>query len=64
MNLYCWEFTRAVDLIQSISFAQKQPPEVFHRERCSKKYYKIHRKTPVPESLFLIKLQATGLQLY
>ena len=29
---------------------QKQPPEVFH--------FKIHRETPVPESLFLRKLKA------
>ena len=32
--------------------------EVFCKKRCSKKFCKIHRKTPVPESLFLIKLQA------
>ena len=32
--------------------------EVFCKERCSKKFHKTHRKTPVPESLFLIKLQA------
>ena len=31
---------------------QKQPPEVFCKKRCSYKFYKIHRKTPVPESLF------------
>ena len=31
---------------------QKQPPEVFYEERCSYKFHKIHRKTPVPESLF------------
>ena len=28
---------------------QKQPPEVFYEERCSYKFSKIHRKTPVPE---------------
>ena len=39
---------------------QKQPPEVFCEKRCSWKFHKIHRKTPVPESLFLIKLQALG----
>ena len=27
---------------------QKQPPEVFCKKRCSKKFHKIHRKTPVP----------------
>ena len=37
---------------------QKQPPDVFLKKRCSEKFRKIHRKTPVPESLFLIKLLA------
>ena len=37
---------------------QKQPPEVFHEKKFSWKFRKIHRKTPVPEYLFLIKLQA------
>ena len=36
---------------------QKQPPEVFCKKRCSEKFRKIHKKTPVPESLFFIKLQ-------
>ena len=31
---------------------EKQPPEVFFKKRCSQKFFKIHRKTPVPESLF------------
>ena len=31
---------------------QKQPPEMFYKKRCSEKYHKIHRKAPVPESLF------------
>ena len=31
---------------------QKQPPEVFCKHRCSQKFLKIHRKTPVLESLF------------
>ena len=35
---------------------QKQPPEVFCKKRCSQKFRKIHRKTPVPESLFKIFL--------
>ena len=33
-------------------YAQKQPPEVFYKKRCSKEFHKIHRKTPVPGSLF------------
>ena len=36
----------------SLSTKQKQPPELFCMKRCSKKIHKIHRKTPVPESLF------------
>ena len=31
---------------------QQQPPEVFCKKRCLYKFRKIHRKTPVPESLF------------
>ena len=31
---------------------QKQPLEVFYEKRCSFKFHNIHRKTPVPESLF------------
>ena len=30
--------------------SQKQPAEVFCNKRCSLKFCKIHRKTPVPES--------------
>ena len=30
----------------------KQPPELFCKKRCSQKCRKIHRKTPLPESLF------------
>ena len=32
--------------------SQKQPPEVFYIKRYSQKFDKMHRKTPVPESLF------------
>ena len=35
---------------------QKQPPEVFYKKRCSKKF---HRKTPVLESSF-IKVAGLG----
>ena len=41
---------------------QKQPPEVFYK-RCSYKFHKIHRETPVPESFFN-KVAGQGLQLY
>ena len=37
---------------------QKQPPEVFCKKRWLWKFRKIHRKTPAPGSLSLIKLQA------
>ena len=39
----------------------KQPPELFYKKRCSQKFSKIQRKTPVPESLFLNR--AAGLRL-
>ena len=42
---------------------QKHLPEAFCKKMFSWKFHKIHRKTPVPET-FLIKLQASGLQLY
>ena len=29
-----------------------EPPEVFYKKRGSQNFCKIHRKTPVPESLF------------
>ena len=39
---------------------QKQPPEVFYKKSNLKNFHKIYRKTG---SLFLIKLQVSGLQL-
>ena len=39
-------------LSSSIYFmVQKQPPELFYEKRCSQKFRKIYRKTPVPGSL-------------
>ena len=38
---------------------QKQSSEVFYKKSCSKKFYNIHRKTPVQESLFV---NVIGLQ--
>ena len=35
-----------------LHFNQKQPPEMFYKNNCSGKFVKIHRKRPVPESLF------------
>ena len=42
----------AVNMIVSSEAYQKQPPEVFSKKRCFKKFCEIHRKTPVPESFF------------
>ena len=38
-------------------YIQKQSPEVLCKKRCTQKFRKIPKKTPVP---FLIKLQASG----
>ena len=38
--------------VLQIGWFQKQPPEVVCKKRCSKKFLKIRRKTPVLESLF------------
>ena len=39
---------------------EKQPLEVLCKKRCSEKFRKNHRKTPVPESFFNNELQALG----
>ena len=41
----------ALKLVLGQNF-QKQPSDVFYKKRCSLKFRKLHRKTPVPESLF------------
>ena len=33
---------------------QKQPTDLFYAKRYSWRFHKIHRKTPVPESLFCV----------
>ena len=51
---------RGCRVVIGVSLAQKciqldtgeQPPEVFCKKGCSQKFRKIHRKTPVSESLF------------
>ena len=40
---------------------QKQPPKVFYIKRYSQKFRKIHKKTPVSDSLF--NKNKSGLQL-
>ena len=48
-KLYCeGNFNRKI----GHKYLQKQPPEAFYKKRRSWKFCKIHRKTPVPESLF------------
>ena len=47
-------------VIMIIAKLRKQPPEVLCKKRCSQKFHKIHRKTPVPKSLF-IQLQGKHL---
>ena len=36
----------------TVYFPRSSRPEVFCKKRCSQKFRKIHRKTPVPEALF------------
>ena len=60
------QFTRTPKQISMTDLSHNQEvrrscPEVFLKKLF---FHKIHRKTPVPESLFLIKLQASSLQLY
>ena len=35
-----------------VSSFEKQPKEVFYKQRCSLKFRKFHKKTPMWESLF------------
>ena len=35
-----------------VTFVMTNLPEVFFKKRCSQKFHKIDRKTPVPETLF------------
>ena len=52
-----WENNLLFSTVNPTVTKQIQPPEVFFKKKWSEKFQKIHRKTPVPESLFLIKLQ-------
>ena len=36
----------------SLLLLRSSRPEVFYKKSCSQKFHKIHRRTPVPESLF------------
>ena len=44
-----------------INSSQKKPSEVLSNKKCSYKFCKIHRKTPLPESLFFAGLSPTTL---
>ena len=45
-----------------IFLVQKQSSRGVLKKRCSWKFRKIHRKTPLSESIFLTKLQASGFR--
>ena len=52
-NIFVISQSRNVSMITKRSrLLEKQRPEVFFKKRCSKKFCKFHRKTPVPKSLF------------
>ena len=50
-DIWMGSFFTEIDLCMPTTI-QKQPPEVFCKKRCSYKFRKIDRKTPVSESLF------------
>ena len=56
--LYFYVFQRGFEVLNATFQASvyvtivKQPPEVFYVKRCSWKFEKIYRETPVSESLF------------
>ena len=45
-------FQLYVVVLRNKVFIEKQPPDVFYEKGILKKFLKIRRKTPVPESLF------------
>ena len=51
--VYSWPFFDLSSVFHySFFHNQKQPPEVFYEKKVFLEFHKIHRKTPVPESLF------------
>ena len=53
MTVFIFEhITHIILKIVLFNFVQKEPPEVFYKKRCSKKFGTIHRKTLVLEFLF------------
>ena len=41
--------TKRLKRVDKLMMRKKQPPGVFYEKRCSLKFHKIHRRTPVPE---------------
>ena len=63
-NLKKWMYTEISRFYMKNNFGSGRPKVFYKKKRCSSKFHEIHRKTPVAESLFKIKLQTWGLQLY
>ena len=51
MKLFSSNYWQNPTITTAIHFFQKQPPEMFCKQRCSNKYCKIHRKAPMLEYL-------------
>ena len=64
MQLLCKKKKTEQATLDSYFLLQKHLFANVLQNRCSYKFHNIHMKTPVLEFLFLIKLQALGLQLY
>ena len=60
----CTKRNKKIYLFNDFSSVFLAATEVFCKKRCSEKFRKIHGETPVPEPLFLIKLQTRGLQIH
>ena len=56
-----WRYSSEAHLPPALQDLRKDPPEVFCK-KCSLNFLKIHRKTPVPESV--LPLPGCSLQLY
>ena len=56
-DLHVLSFIGLQDLVYLKYVKTEQPPDVLYEKGCSEKFCKIHRKTSVSKSSFLIKLQ-------
>ena len=53
--------------LEIINFCEENAEGVvqtFSVKKCFKKFLRLHKEAPVPESSFLIKFHASGLQCY